>query len=57
MAEKIKGITIEFRGNATPLQKAIREVNSDLNKTTKELSQVNNSIRRASIYGSRNRSS
>lgn len=45
MAEKIKGITIEFRGNATPLQKAIREVNSDLNKTTKELSQVNKALK------------
>ena len=45
MAEKIKGITIEFRGNATPLQKAIREVNSDLNKTAKELSQVNKALK------------
>lgn len=45
MAEKIKGITIEFRGNATPLQKAIREVNSDLNKTTKELTSVNKALK------------
>lgn len=45
MGEKIKGITIEFRGNATPLQKAIREVNSDLNKTTRELSQVNKALK------------
>ena len=45
MAEKIKGITIEFNGNATPLQKAIREVNSDLNKTTKELSQINKALK------------
>lgn len=45
MAEKIKGITIEFRGNATPLQKAIREVNSDLKSTTKELSEVNKALK------------
>lgn len=45
MAEKIKGITIEFRGNATPLQKEIKKVNSDLNKTTEELSQVNKALK------------
>lgn len=45
MAEKIKGITIEFRGNATPLQKAIREVNKDISNTTKELSQINKALK------------
>lgn len=45
MAEKVKGITIEFRGNATPLQKAIRQVDSELNKTTKELSAVNKALK------------
>ena len=45
MAEKIKGITIEFRGNATPLQKAIREVNKDISNTTKELSQINRALK------------
>lgn len=45
MADRIKGITIEFRGNATPLQKAIREVDSALSKTTKELSSVNNALK------------
>lgn len=45
MADRIKGITIEFRGNATPLQKAIREVDSALSKTTKELSSVNEALK------------
>lgn len=45
MAGDIKGITIEFRGNATPLQKAIRTVDSELHKTTKELSQVNKALK------------
>ena len=45
MADKIKGITIEFKGNATPLNKAIREVNSEIGKTTKELSAVNKALK------------
>lgn len=45
MADRIKGITIEFRGNATPLQKAIIEVDSELAKTTKELSSVNKALK------------
>ena len=45
MAGDIKGITIEFRGNATPLQKAIRQVDSDLRKTTKELQGVNKALK------------
>ena len=45
MAEKIKGITIEFRGNTTPLQKAIRTVNSEISKTTKELTAVNTALK------------
>lgn len=45
MAGDIKGITIEFRGNATPLQKAIRTVDSELKKTTKELSSVNKALK------------
>lgn len=45
MSGDIKGITIEFRGNATPLQKAIRQVDSELAKTTKELSQVNKALK------------
>lgn len=45
MAGDIKGITIEFRGNATPLQKAIRQVDSELKKTTKELTNVNKALK------------
>lgn len=45
MADRIKGITIEFRGNATPLQKEIRKVDSALSKTTKELSSVNKALK------------
>lgn len=45
MAGNIKGITIEFRGDATPLQKAIRQVESDLKKTTNELKNVNKALK------------
>lgn len=45
MAEKIKGITIEFRGDATPLTKAIREVNSEIQKTESELKKVNTALK------------
>lgn len=43
--DKVKGITIEFRGNTTPLQKAIRTVNSEISKTTKELTSVNKALK------------
>lgn len=45
MAETIKGITIEFRGNTTPLQKAIRTINSEISKTTKELASVDKALK------------
>lgn len=45
MAGDIKGITIEFRGNATPLQKAIRQVDSELKKTANELKGVNKALK------------
>lgn len=45
MADKIKGITIEFRGDTTPLQKAIRTVNSEISKTTNELESVNKALK------------
>lgn len=45
MGETIKGITIEFRGNTTPLQKAIRTINSEISKTTKELTSVNKALK------------
>ena len=45
MAEKIKGITIEFKGNATQLQKTIRETNKEIAKTQKELTAVNKALK------------
>lgn len=45
MSSNIKGITIEFRGNATPLQKAIRTVDKELRNTTKELTKVNKALK------------
>ena len=45
MADKIKGITIEFKGNATPLNKAIREIDTNLKATTKELNAVNKALK------------
>lgn len=45
MAGDIKGITIEFRGNATPLQKAIRQVDSELKSTTRELTNINKALK------------
>lgn len=36
----IKGITIEINGNATPLQKALREVDSTIRDTQKDLREV-----------------
>lgn len=45
MAGNIKGITIEFRGDATPLQKAIRQVETDLKRTTNELKNVNKALK------------
>ena len=45
MAEKIKGITIEFKGNATDLQKSIREVDKSLASTQKELNAVNKALK------------
>lgn len=45
MAGDIKGITIEFRGDSTPLQKAIRTVGSELNKTQRELTQIDKALK------------
>lgn len=41
----IKGITIEFRGDTTPLQKAINEVRKSGKDLDRELSQVNRSLK------------
>jgi len=45
MPGAIKGICIEFRGDATPLQKAIRTVESELKRTRTELTQVNKALK------------
>lgn len=45
MAEKIKGITIEFKGDVSNLQKSIREANKSIATTTKELTQVNKALK------------
>ena len=45
MADKIKGITIEFKGNASQLQKSIRDTNKEIAKTQKELTAVNKALK------------
>lgn len=45
MAGNIKGITIEFRGETTNLQKAIRTVDGELKKTQDSLKNVNKSLK------------
>lgn len=45
MAEKIKGITIEFKGDVSNLQKSIRDANKSIATTTKELTQVNKALK------------
>ena len=45
MAGNVKGITIEFKGNATPLTKALREVDKEARSTTKELSKINTALK------------
>ena len=45
MAGQIKGITIEFRGDTTSLDKALRKVKSDSRDIDTELRKVNNSLR------------
>lgn len=44
-AGKVKGITIEFRGETTKLDKAIKDVNKETAKLDKELKQVNNALK------------
>lgn len=41
----IKGITVEFRGDTTKLQKALREVNKGAKDIDKELKQVNKALK------------
>lgn len=45
MAGNIKGITIEFRGDTTKLDKALRQVNSETKKIDRELQNVNKALK------------
>ncbi len=45
MAGNIKGITIEFRGDTTKLDKALREVRNSTKDIDRELRQVNNALK------------
>lgn len=42
---RIKGITIELSGDATPLEKALKEVDKASRNTSKELSQINRALK------------
>lgn len=45
MAGKVKGLTIEFRGDTTKLDKAIRRVNDETISINKELRRVENALK------------
>lgn len=45
MAGNIKGITIEFDGDTSKLDKALREIKSETSATAKELKNVNNALK------------
>lgn len=45
MAGKIKGITIEFRGDTTSIDKALRKVQSETKAIDAELKKVNNALK------------
>lgn len=45
MAGNIKGITIEFRGDTTRLDKALRQINNETRGIDRELKQVNNALK------------
>lgn len=45
MAGNIKGITIEFNGDTTKLDKALREINKNTRSLDKELKQVDNALK------------
>ena len=45
MAGNIKGITIEFQGDTTKLDKAIRQINNNTRSLDKELKAVNNALK------------
>ena len=43
--KRIKGITIELQGDATPLQQALKDVDKASNKTSSELNKINRSLK------------
>lgn len=45
MAGNIKGITIEFRGETSSLDKSLREINKETRSLNKELGQVDNALK------------
>ena len=45
MAGNIKGITIEFRGDTTKLDKALRQINNETRSIDSELKKVNNALK------------
>lgn len=45
MSGTIKGITIEFRGETTKLDAALRKINSEANKTQRELTSINKALK------------
>lgn len=45
MAGNIQGITIEFRGETSALDQAIKKVNSEIKSTDSELKKVNNALK------------
>lgn len=45
MAGNIKGITIQFEGDTTRLDKALRQINNETRSIDKELKQVNNALK------------
>lgn len=45
VGKNIKGITIQLDGDATPLQKALKDVDKASDKTVKELGQINRALK------------
>ena len=45
MADRIKGITIEFRGDTTSLKKALAELNTDAKKTNRALKDIDRALK------------
>lgn len=45
MAGNVKGITIEFRGDTTPLNKALRQINDETRKLDREIKNVDKALK------------